>query len=323
MDVRTSLTGFFPRSEALVAATRDLDRGRTTPEAVEALTRETELGIVGVERRLGLAPVTGGYLRWADIFRPISEHWGGFSVGPVTRWFETNTFYRQPILHHPPERTPGALAAALPAASGAVAAAEAKVLLPGPFTLAGLLENRSGETGQALVHRLGRLFAEEIVDLRKLGYATFQFQEPLLVVAPPTGPAAESVVAAYRAIGTAADGATTIVWTFFGDAAPTFPLLGRLPVSVIGVDLAETEVEKLPAPTRPIGLGLGSVDARTTLLEDPEALAEIARRADARLRPSSVWLGPGGPLDLLPSGPAERKLAVLPTARARLAGGSP
>lgn len=322
MDVRTSLTGFFPRSEAIVAATRDLDRGRTTPEALEALTRETERGIVAIERKLGLAPVTGGYLRWADIFRPISERWGGFTVGPVTRWFETNTFFRQPILHRPPERTPGAVAEALPAATGLVPASEAKVLLPGPFTLAGLLENRSGETNQALVHRLGRLLADEVTDLRKLGYTTFQFQEPLLVVRPPSGPAAESVLAAYKAIGAAADGgATTIVWTFFADAAPAFPLLARLPVSVVGVDLSETDVATLPVPSHPIGLGLGGVDARTTLQEDPSALAQIARAAERRLHPTSIWLGPGGPLDLLPTGPAERKLGVLPATRALLNGG--
>ncbi len=321
MDVAASLTGFFPRSEALVQATRDLDRGRARPEAVEALTRTAEAGVADLEAKLGLAPVTAGYLRWADLFRPFAESWGGFHVGPVTRWFETNTFFRQPILERPPERSAGAIGRLLPGATGAAPAATAKVLLPGPYTFAGLLDNRSGETSEALVHRLGRLLAEELRELAGQGYRSFQFQEPLLVVRPPAGPAAESVVAAYRALAAAAPGATTTVWTFFADATPALPLLKRLGVSFVGIDLAETDPAGLPHLELGAGLGLGCVDPRTTLREDPETIAAVAREAAERLGADRILLGPGGPLDLLPAGPAGRKLAVLPLARAALLGG--
>lgn len=320
MEVRTSLTGPFPRPESLVTATRDLDRGRVDRESVEKLRRTTADEILRLEDRLGLTPATGGYLAWPDLFRPIAEHWGGFSVGPLTRFFETNTFFRQPILSHPPERTAGALLAELPAAQGLVPASKALVLLPGPYTLSGLLDNRSGETNEALVHRLGRLLAEEVTELRGAGYAAFQFQEPLLVVRPPTGPMAESVVAAYRAIGTAAANAQTLVWTYFGDAAPVFPLLRRLPVSIVGIDLSETDPKELSPADHRFGLGLGCVDPRTTLLEDPGVLATIARELRDRLRPNMLWLGPGGPLDLLPYEPATRKLHLLPAARQALTG---
>ena len=144
MIVRTGLTGPFPRSESLVAATRDLDRGRATAEAVEDLYSRTEGEVVALERRLGFDTITGGYLRWADLFRPFAETWDGLTVGPLTRWFETNTFYRQPILHAPPARVKGAIASRLPPALRD-APAQAGVILPGPYTFAGLLENRSGE----------------------------------------------------------------------------------------------------------------------------------------------------------------------------------
>ncbi|MHB8351488.1 MAG: hypothetical protein ACYDFT_02170 [Thermoplasmata archaeon] len=323
MNVDTGLTGFFPRSEELIQATRDLDRGRLAPEAVESLTRSSEGTIAALELKLGLEPITAGSLRWADIFRPIAESWGGFTVGPVTRWFETNTFFRQPILDRPPERTAGAIARLLPGATGAAPAGRAKVLLPGPYTLAGLLDNRSGETSEALVHRLGRLLAEEVADLLGQGYRSFQFQEPLAVVRPPTGPTAESVVAAYRAIVAAAPGATTTVWTFFADATPALPLLARLKVSIIGIDLAETDPAGLPHLPLGAGLGIGCVDPRTTLGEDPETIASLARVAAERLQADRLFLGPGGPLDLLPFAPAARKLGVLPLARSALARSAP
>jgi 5-methyltetrahydropteroyltriglutamate--homocysteine methyltransferase len=318
MLIRTGLSGPFPRSEALVAATRDLDRGRIAPDAVQELFRTTEEEVVRLEQRLGFDHLTGGFLRWQDLFRPFAETWNGFTVGPVTRWFETNTFYRQPILHAPPERVANAIAERLSPAARAPGAGRAKVILPGPYTFTGLLDNRSGETFEGLVHRLGRLLSEELRELKAAGYSTFQFQEPLLVVEPPSGARAEAVVAAYRGLATAAEGATTIVWTFFGDAAPAWPLLTRLPVGVVGADLAETEPEHLAPFGDRRGLGLGVVDPRTTLIEEPAEVARVARAVVERVRPGALWLGPGAPLDLLPWEPATRKLHLLPAARQAL-----
>jgi 5-methyltetrahydropteroyltriglutamate--homocysteine methyltransferase len=314
MQLETSLTGPFPRSEALVAASRDLDRGRTSAEEVAALYRKAEADVLDLERRLGLAPVTGGFLDWPDLFRPIAETWAGFDVGPLTRWFETNTFFRQPILHHPPERTAGALAARLPPQARG-SGAPAKVILPGPYTFAGLLENRSGETNEALTHRLGRLLGAEAAELQGRGYAEVQFQEPLLVVRPPSGPGAEAVVAAYRGIAEGAPGLRTTVWTFFGDPRPALGLLARLPVTTIGIDLSETEPAELKELPERRGLGFGVVDPRTSLSEDPAEVARIVREVRSSRKPSHVVLGPGGPLDLLPLETAARKLHVLPAAR--------
>jgi 5-methyltetrahydropteroyltriglutamate--homocysteine methyltransferase len=325
MQVRTGLTGPFPRSEALVSATRDLDRGRASAESVEELFVRTESEVVALERRLGFDRITGGYLRWMDLFRPFAETWEGFTVGPLTRWFETNTFYRQPILHAPPVRVAGAIARRLPPSVHADPSA-AGVILPGPYTFAGLLENRSGETEEALVHRLGRLLAEETRELAALGVDTFQFSEPLLVDRPPERSLAEAVVTAYRSVQSAAGSAATLVWTYGADANLAFPLLDRLPVSAVGVDLAETDWESIPALGARRGLGLGVVDPRTTLVEEAGDVVRIVRGLKSRRKISELWLGPGGSLDLLPWEPATRKLHVLPAARQALAredGGRP
>ncbi|MGA7922449.1 MAG: hypothetical protein WCA77_00515 [Thermoplasmata archaeon] len=321
MNITTGLTGPFPRSEALVAATRDLDRGRTTLEAVDALYTSTTEDVVKLEERLHLDPLTGGYLRWPDLFRPFAETWTGFTVGPVTRWFETNTFFRQPVLNAPPGRVPGALRTWFPPLPRDSSRRQWKAILPGPYTFARLLDNRSGETPEALTHRLGRLYAEEVRELRSAGYGTFQFQEPLLVVDPPEGAAAEAVVAAYDAIQPQLTGVRSAIWTYFGDAAPVGPLLARLPVGAIGIDLAETEPAQLATLGAHRALGLGCVDPRTTLVEDPADVAKVVREVVRRLSPSSIFLGPGGPLDLLPWEPATRKLHVLPAAHQLLSRG--
>ena len=322
MLVRTGLTGAFPRSEALVSATRDLDRGRTTAEVVEELFAKTEGEVRALEQRLGFDEATGGYLRWPDLYRPFAETWEGFTVGPLTRWLETNTFYRQPILLAPPGRTPGAIASRLPP-SLLRSPERSRVLLPGPYSFTRMLDNRAGETEPALVHRLGRLLGEEVRELRGLGFATFQFTDPCLVVRPPEGPRAEAVVAGYAALGAAANGATSIVWTYGAEARPAFGLLDRLPMTAVGIDLADTDPDRIPEGPGGPALGLGVIDPRTTLGEDPAEVARIARALAARHRPPPFWLGPGMPLDLLPYEAATRKVGLLGTARDALAAGEP
>lgn len=320
MAFHAGLTSPFPRSEALVRATRDLDRGRTDPAAVEAAFANAEQTVRATERRLGFAGVTGGYLRTVDLFRIFAEGWEGFTVGPLTRWLESNTFFRQPILLHPPRRRAGAYAATLSPVLRA-APSEARLLLPGPYTFAETLDNRSGETGPALVHRLGRLLADELRELRGLGYRTFVLAEPLAVVRPPAGPTAASFEEAYRSIGAAAGDAVSLVWTYGADPRGAFPVLDRLPVTAVGFDLTETDVDRLPEPTGPRDVGLGVLDPRTTLVEEPEEVARVVRAVVSRRRARSVWLGPGAPLDLLPAEAAERKLEALARATARLAAG--
>ncbi|HTT16737.1 MAG TPA: hypothetical protein VMH49_05220 [Thermoplasmata archaeon] len=320
MQVDAGLASPFPRSEELVRATRDRDRGRTSAAEVERRYRLAEEDVVAEERRLGFGSVTAGFLRTDDLFRPYALGWEGFAVGPLTRWLESNTFYRRPVLLHPPARRAGAIRAGLPPPLRADPAG-ARLLLPGPYTFAELLDNRSGETGPALVHRLGRLLADELRELGGDGFRTFVLSDPLVAIAPPEGPAAASLEEAYRSIGGAVPGATTIVWTYGADPVPALPLLDRLAVTAVGIDLTEVEAERLPQRDRPAGLAAGVVDPRTTLLEEPTEIVRVVRAAARRRRADRLWLSTGAPLDLLPAEAAGRKLGVLAEAARALGGG--
>jgi methionine synthase II (cobalamin-independent) len=132
-------------------------------------------------------------------------------------------------------------------------------------------------------------------------------------------------VAAYQAIAAGADGAPTVVWTFFGDAQPAWSLLTRLPVTIVGLDLSETDALNLAPSADRRGLGLGVIDPRTSLVEEPEEVIRLARAIVERHRPTTLWIGSGAPLDLLPWETAARKLHGLPAVRQGLgpAGGGP
>ena len=65
--------GLYPRSEELVQATRDLDRGRTSAEAVDEQTDRDLAQLVSAQQDGGFDLLADGMLRWQDIFRPLSR----------------------------------------------------------------------------------------------------------------------------------------------------------------------------------------------------------------------------------------------------------
>ncbi|HKD34221.1 MAG TPA: hypothetical protein VKB73_12280, partial [Gaiellaceae bacterium] len=77
-------------------ATRDLDRGRTTQQAVDEQVERDFAELVAVQQAAGLDLLADGMLRWQDYFRPLLEGADGLETGALTRFLDTNTFYRAP-----------------------------------------------------------------------------------------------------------------------------------------------------------------------------------------------------------------------------------
>src|SRR5215218_5010227 len=95
-ELAAFVPGLYPRSEALVQATRDLDRGRTTEEAVDQQVDRALAELVAVQQQVSLDLLADGMLRWQDVFRPVVEASEGLETGALTRFLDTNTFYRAP-----------------------------------------------------------------------------------------------------------------------------------------------------------------------------------------------------------------------------------
>ncbi|MFA6036160.1 MAG: hypothetical protein WC759_04350, partial [Candidatus Micrarchaeia archaeon] len=91
------LAGLHARSEELVKATRDLDRKRVSEAECGAVRRKDAVALVELQKALGAEYVYDGGQQWQDLLRPFAEKSAGLGVGALTRWFETNTFYKKPL----------------------------------------------------------------------------------------------------------------------------------------------------------------------------------------------------------------------------------
>ncbi len=310
-NVVAGLTGPFPRSEALVEVTRRVDRGLEPPDAAERLYRTETDRIARREGALRFAFVTGGFLPWPDLFRPWIDQTENLDAGPLSRWFQTNTFYRPPRVSGPlTRRTRGVLGTRPPLEPDPTGRPRGWVA-PGPWTFARLCEDPGGRGIESLSRLWADRLAQEAYALRSGGVGSLLLLEPCLVTDPPRPAERAGLRKAYRPLETVLTGPEDGIWTFFGDALPVLPLLSRLPGNLLGVDLTETEPRRLESFPKGKTLGLGVLDARTSLPEELSEIVSTVRGLVRRLSPARVLLGPAASLDLLTGEAADKKLTVL------------
>jgi 5-methyltetrahydropteroyltriglutamate--homocysteine methyltransferase len=303
MDIAAYVPGIYPRSESLVAATRDLERGRTSAQAVDDLFRAERKQVIELQRRSGLDLFTDGMLRWQDIFRPLAEAADGLEPRTLVRWFDNNSFYRAPHVSGSPRldgRVPEVFdeEPSLPEPRAAT--------LPSPFLFSRAAQ-ADGDRDGLLRTLAAEVLAPAARALGERGYTLIHLHEPWLGffgIDEPSWPAFGEGV---RSVREAAPDATLVLHVPYGDVAPHAKRLAAMPVDAVGIDFVETDLQALPAPWG-TGLVVGCLDARRSVVETAEGSAAFVGQVAERLQPTSLYLAPSSELELLGAEVAERKV---------------
>jgi len=306
MMIDAQLTGSYPRSERLVAATRAAVRGNLPQTEVDLILQEDVRSLVTLQGQCELGAAVDGQLNWQDLFRPFSEILTGIEPGGLVRWFDNNTFYRQPLVKgrvgYKGDSLGRIFRIDLLPKEGCK-----KAILPGPFTFALLSENSFYKSNADLVDDLAHSLKSVVRELQSLGYDSFQFNEPCLCAPNRTK---SEFAAAQQGLQTCAQG-RGLLQTYFGDASRAIDRLLDYPVDSIGVDLYSTPLESLKGHDFDKGLACGCVDGRNSLLESPTQLKEILLKVRNDLEPRQLFLTTSCDLEFLPSSVAEKKVRLL------------
>jgi 5-methyltetrahydropteroyltriglutamate--homocysteine methyltransferase len=298
------LHGIYPRSETVVAATRDLERGRVAAERVEETYRSDREALLEAQRAAGLDYLSDGLLRWQDLFRPLVEGAEGLEARVLVRWFDNNSFYRAPELVgsvRPGRVPPWVLEDGVPEPRVAT--------LPSPYLFSRVTLG-GGDLDDLMLGLAQDVLSPAAGRLAETGHRLLHLEEPWIPYAGIDDGSWPALEAALEAIRDAAAGATVVLHTPYGDAAPHADRLRRLPVDAVGIDFVETALDALPAPWG-TGLVAGCLDGRRSVIEDPAAVAAFVRRAADRLEPTSLFVSSGSELELAGPEVAGRKLAAL------------
>jgi 5-methyltetrahydropteroyltriglutamate--homocysteine methyltransferase len=291
-DLQAFAPGIYPRAEALVQATRDLDRGRTTREAVEEQVERDLAELVSAQQAADLDLLADGMLRWQDHFRPLLEAADGLENGALTRFLDTNTFYRAPKVT---TATPS-LSQPLGERYVAPLPGPRLVTLPSPFALA---------QGTGIPPKV---MAESVLKAALDG-----LDAELVVLAEPFLAREEQVKLddVAEALSVLAGGPKLALWLEFGDAKSVLEQgAADLPVEGLGIDFYATHVEDLPAGFDKLLLA-GVVDARSSVPEEPREIAAFVERLDVE----RIAFVPNGDLQYVSQPVAQEKLARLGKAK--------
>jgi 5-methyltetrahydropteroyltriglutamate--homocysteine methyltransferase len=305
--------GIYPRSEAVVAATRGLERGRTSPEEVGQANAADRQDFIAAQREAGLDYFSDGLLRWQDIFRPLVELSSGLDARTLVRWFDNNSFFRAPEVS-------GELAL-----SGAVPAVMADdsdlpgpkvATLPSPYLFSRAAQ--SDEDRNALMMDLTREVLRPVASsLVERGYGVIHLQEPWLPYFGIESADWDDFEKALGELREATGDATLVLHAYFGDASPHVDRLRRLPVDAVGIDFVATDVESLGSNWE-VGIVAGVLDGRSSPIESTDGTVAFVKKVAETLQPLSVFVSSNCELEFLPRDLARQKVLRLGEVSARL-----
>jgi 5-methyltetrahydropteroyltriglutamate--homocysteine methyltransferase len=96
MELISLLYGIYPRSENLRKAYGKWEKGQMNADEISKKIEEESFVYYDLVKEASLNYFTDPLFNWYDILRPIALSIEGITLGPLTRYKTTNTFYREP-----------------------------------------------------------------------------------------------------------------------------------------------------------------------------------------------------------------------------------
>ena len=344
MTLALASTGSYPRIgdapelQALRRTIAGMDRGERTPADLANAEAEMTRRAIEEQVRAGVELLTDGQIRWYDPISHLAGKLAGVEIKGLLRFFDTNFYFRQPLLASRPERTGPMvtgeytfardIVGSMAAAGGKAGRLALKPVLTGPYTLAkfSLASNSGMNALEARTEAYAHALAAELRALAEAGAELIQVDEPAIVKCPQDWQvfvqALQALVQARRDAAGAGHPVQLAVYVYFHDCAPLYEKLAGLPVDALGIDFTYNPklVDMVAASGSPIPLGLGLVDGRNTKLEEPGAVARQVEKLMPKIVGGKAYLGTSCGLEYLPRDRAYAKLELLGRIRAAVNG---
>lgn len=344
MNLILSHTGSYPRIgdtpelQILRRTIAAADRGEKT--AADLSYAEDEMSRLAIQDqvRAGVELLTDGQIRWYDPISHLAGKLEGVKIRGLLRFFDTNSYFRQPVLVARPVRKAPVLVNAykfarnalgsIPTSSEKAGKVAIKPILTGPYTLAkfSLAENSGMGALEARAQAYAEALAAEFRALAEAGAELIQVDEPAIIKYPGDweifAKSLETILRARKEAVAAGKRVQLALYVYFHNPAPLYDKLAQLPVDVLGLDFTYNPnlVDTVAASGSPVPLGLGLVDGRNTRLEEVEGVARQVERMLPKISGGRAYLGPSSGLEYLPRDRALAKLELLAKIRAAVKG---
>lgn len=292
--------GIYPKTEKLRIRIGRWGRGVMAANDLETLISDETAEFQEKARKAGISLFTDPLFNWYDIFRPLSVLADGVELGPLTRYGETNTFYRlpeirgelklsaEPQVYLEVEDNPP-----LPLYH-VDQGADQMAFLPGPETFFHFCGNIKDVSFGSFSSELGRYYAAIL--------SKFKFSKYFVFEAIPLKHSD------FSGFYSSLEPGKTVLFTSGLSGEEAISSAGSKFHSV--VTTADAEEFSIAAKHSEIP-GLALVDARNTKLEDEEQLRSKLQEYADRAEVNKLYLTHTNYFDFLPRKVADKKLELI------------
>lgn len=324
--METTAAGAYPKigdtteEQKLRRAFHQLDKGEISEEDVEQVKNEVTELVIREQTDAGIDIITDGLIRWSDPLIYEASKIFGYKISGLIRYFDTNTFYREPIVE---TRLEYAKPITVPDFQFAVghSSKPVKAILTGPYTLAKLSKNTFYREFKQLAYDLAHVIHQEAKALEDAGAKYIQFDEPALLSHKDE---LKLFFQIYEIVTAQLSGAEKTIFFNFGNLEGIYPKILELPVERIGLELTKGhknwEVIKRAPFTKKMMAGI--VDARNTRMETEQELTVAISQIGSITSLEDLWISPSHSLEFLPRANAQKKLRLLAQVAKQLKGAS-
>ena len=313
MELILTNTGSYPRigdnpeQQRLRKVIASFDHGEAALADIEQAEKDVTLEALNEQLIAGIDLVTDGQIRWYDPISHIAGKLDGVRIGGLLRFFDTNFYFRQPIVE-------GEIKWKEPVLKDDFLFAKAnsskpvKPVITGPYTLA---VHSAGEFDlEKLAFGYAEAITKEVEILSSAGAKVIQIDEPSVLRKDANF---KIFSKALNEIVKAKGNSKIALYTYFGDVSGIYERLQELPFDIIGIDF--TYNPDLPEIVASLGsqkaLGLGLIDGRNTRLEEAAKVIKILEKIVPKIDADYSYLNPSSGLEYLPRNRAFEKLELM------------
>jgi 5-methyltetrahydropteroyltriglutamate--homocysteine methyltransferase len=304
------------RDQRLRRAHAARERGEIDDSALLAIEYEMMTELVVEQAAGGLDLVTDGQVRWSDAVSHLMRAIPGVRIDGLLRFFDTNFYFRQPVVSRQVTSGPCQLERDFRHAAQA-SPVPVKAILTGPYTLArlSLVQPPGYRRYQDLAEDLAVVLSHEVRALVAAGARLIQIDEPAICFGGHDD--VRLLRRLFEPLYEARGEARLAIATYFADADPLYPQLHSIPVDVVALDLTTSARlhESIACAGAAKVLALGVVDGRNSRIEAPGLVARQLEQMLRRYTLDTIYLQPSCGLEFLPRDRARQKLDCLAAIR--------
>jgi 5-methyltetrahydropteroyltriglutamate--homocysteine methyltransferase len=314
MKVKAAIHSSFPRigehpdEQKLRRAIASLEDSKITKDELSTIENQVVDDLISIQENAGLDLISDGMVRWYDPASQLARNLKGFEINGLLRFFDTNTYYRQPVVLGGIALGDGSLSNDVAYISKHASSRPVKGILLGPLSMAAMSLNKSTMKFTDLCLSLGDLIGQETSKMAASGAEFVQIEEPWLVRNPEYF---DLFREAFEKLIHHKSKAKIILAFYFGDVGKIYSRLGEIPADMIGIDFTYSPnlLKRIESEGSPKPLALGILDGRNTKLESASKIARSLENIVKKI-PGDCHITSSCGLEYLPKVYAIKKLQL-------------